>query len=76
VLLPAAISLLSGLWAVAEWRNHRGVEDLGVIDLEDREAAEQRQAAAAELAERKLRLAEAREARLAGTPAQAQKEAS
>jgi hypothetical protein len=76
VLFPALVSLVSGLWALAEWVDHRGVEDLGVIDVQDREAAERRWAEAAELAERKVRLAEAREARLAGKPAPAQEEAS
>jgi hypothetical protein len=70
VLFPALVSLVSGLWALAEWLDHRAVEDLGVIDAEDREATERRRVAAEERAERKLRLAEAREARLAGKPAQ------
>ena len=71
VLFPALVSLVSGLWALAEWIDHRAVEDLGVIDVQDREAAEQRWAAAEERAERKLRLAEAREAGLAGRTGQA-----
>ena len=69
------MSLVSGLWALAEWIDHRAVEDLGVIDVQDREAAERRRAAADERAERKLRLAEAREARLTGGTGQASREA-
>jgi hypothetical protein len=75
VLFPALVSLVSGLWALAEWMDHRAVEDLDAIDVQDREAAERRRAAAEERAERKVRLAEAREARLAGRTGQAPREA-
>jgi hypothetical protein len=42
VLFPAIVSLVSGLWALAEWRDHRVVEDPDVagIDNHVREARE------------------------------------
>jgi hypothetical protein len=79
VLFPALVSLVSGLWALTEWLDHRAVEDVGVIGVDDDAAREAREAAERrrlELAERKMRLAEAREARLAGRTGQARKEAT
>jgi hypothetical protein len=79
VLFPALVSLVSGLWALAEWMDHHAdritvAEPMELdpeTEREAREAAERR----LKLAERKQRLAEAREARLAGTTGQASREA-
>ncbi len=68
VIAHAAISLLSGLWAVVEWRSGRStdvvVDAAAGLDAGDGEWRK-REAKRLELAERKLTLAERREARLA-----------
>jgi hypothetical protein len=70
VILPAPVSLLSGTWAVTEWRDRRRFYVLGVdldapsVDVEDTKWRE-REAWRRDLADRQLRLKEAREARLA-----------
>jgi hypothetical protein len=69
VILPALVSVLSGLWAIAEWRAGRS----DVLDVGPPEPAgnaddsdwREREARRIGLAERKQRLAEQREARLA-----------
>jgi hypothetical protein len=70
VLFPAIVALVSGLWAIAEWQAERAIAEPLELDdaelAEAREAAERRRAAAEEWAERKLKLEEAREARLTG----------
>jgi len=69
VLFPAAVSLISALWALAEWRSHRGDAATLPDDENWRDEMERRQVAREQLAERKQRLAEAREARLAAREA-------
>ena len=65
VIFPAAVALLSALWAAAEWLAEYRAAPAGDFEpLDVGELAAQREAAD-ERAERKLRLAEAREARLA-----------
>jgi hypothetical protein len=69
VILPALISLLSGVWAFTEWREGRGYADVVEVDapsldLDDTEWREREQWRRG-LADRQLRLEEAREARLA-----------
>jgi hypothetical protein len=71
VLFPAIVSLISGLWALAEWRAERAGGELLEVPELDEAAAEARSEAERrrlELAERKQRLAEQKEARLARRP--------
>jgi hypothetical protein len=81
VLLPAIVALVSGLWALAEWQAERGLaEPLEMLESdpetpEAREARERREAARIDQAERKLKLAEAREARLRGNAGPGEAEA-
>ena len=70
VLFPAVVSLVTGLWAASEFlaeRRYRMPEPIADVPDDDwRITQQERQAAADDRAERKLRLQEIREARLSG----------
>jgi hypothetical protein len=57
VLFPALVSLVSGLWALAEWRDHRAVHVAADVDDDETQEIER---CRLEVAERMRKLREAR----------------